>query len=399
MLLDRDRMLPRSLFIVLPLLFAACDRAPDAPPAKPVAAACVSRPEGSRWAGDYRETARFGDTDDEALGGIMLGGIAATERGVYVLETQASSLWLLRPDLTFIRRIGRDGEGPGEWRFLGWETHGGSMRWVSASDDHVRIFDRTRIQEFNPDGRFRRVVLNEAAKAGISFMQSRIVHLGDTLFYSSGGYDIMPGWIRREGKGRPGTLREVVDGRYPWTIRMRANEEDRPLVQVGLARLTNERRGLGPAHARPLWDSNGGCVVVSNGADPMLVYAPVGGRQDTLAVPVPDRVERAADYAGMMGGLGLPDGRMEEPASPTRIRDLVLDPDGWVWLETVRPRDRAFRGVEVVRVPLGGGEAVLDTVPAFPRAFGVPGVYYAEINGPDNENLVTRYDLTSQPGV
>lgn len=390
-------MLPRASLAVL-LLLAACGRAPDPPPAKPVAAACVSRPEGSRWAGDYRESARFGDTDEEALGGWGLGGIAATEQAVYVLETEAASLWLLRPDLSVIRRVGRDGEGPGEWHPSGAGFLGGSARWVSASGDRVRLFEPTRIQEFDANGRFRRVVLNVTEKTGISFMQSRFVHVGDTLFYSSGGYDPMPGLIRTRGKGQPGQLREVVDGRYPWTVRMRVDAEDRPLVQVGLTRLSNERMGLGPAHARPLWDTNGGCVVVSDGERPMLVYAPVGGRQDTLAVPVPDRVERAADYAEMMGGLGLPDGRLEEPASPTRIRDLVLDPDGWVWLETVRPRDRTFRGVEVVRVPLGGGHAVLDTVPAFPRAFGGPGEYYAEINGPDNENLVTRYDLTSSPG-
>ena len=48
--------------------------------------------------------------------------------------------------------------------------------------------------------------------------------------------------------------------------------------------------------------------------------------------------------------------------------------------------------MEVVRVPLGGGEAVLDTVPGFPRAFGAPGVFYAEMNGPHNENLVVRYE-------
>jgi hypothetical protein len=374
------------------LLTVACDRAP-APPAKPVAAACESRAEGSRWAGDYRETARFGDTEDQALTGFHLGGIAVADSVVYVLDGQTAGLWLLRPDLSPIRRIGREGDGPGEWRTSSPGWLGGTPRWVSASGDRVRVFDPKRIQEFDARGRFRRVVVNNTDEQGLSFAQSRFVHVGDTLFYSSDGYDVMRALIRQKGKGLP--RREVVDGRHPFRVRMRVDGRDSVLLQIGLAPVS-ARWGVGPAHPRPLWDTNGACVVASDGAEPMLVYAAVGRRQDTLPVPVPDRAERAADYAGMMGGLGVPEGRLEEPKSPTRIRDLVLDPDGWVWLQTVRPR--GIRGVEVLRVPLGGGEAVLDTVPAFPRAFGGPGEYYAEINGPDNENIVVRYDLASGAG-
>jgi hypothetical protein len=73
------------------------------------------------------------------------------------------------------------------------------------------------------------------------------------------------------------------------------------------------------------------------------------------------------------------------------VRDLVLDPDGYVWLLPVQPSPRIPDGVEVVRAPLGGGSAVLDTVPAFPRAFGAPGVYYAETRGPDGAIHVVRF--------
>jgi hypothetical protein len=320
------------------------------------------------------------------------------DSAVYVLDGQSVGLWLLRPDLSAIRRVGRDGDGPGEWRTSSPGWLGGSPRWVSASGDRVRVFDPKRIQEFDAKGRFRRVVVNNTDEQGLSFMQSRYVHVGDTLFYSSDGYDILPALIRAGGiKGNTLPPREVVDGRNPFRVRMRVDGRDTVLLQIGLVPVSG-KWGVGPAHARPLWDTDGACVVASDGAEPMLAYAAVGGQQDTLSVPVPDRVERAADYAGMMGGLGLPAGRLEEPRSPTRIRDLVMDPDGWVWLQTVPPRQGRPRGVEVLRVPLGGGEAVLDTVPAFPRAFGGPGVYYAEVNGPDDENLVVRYDLASGAG-
>lgn len=384
-------MLPRLSLLLLLLLVAACDRAPNPPPAKPVAAACVSRPEGSRWAGDYRETARFGDTDDEALGGMDLASITVGDGIVYVLEASNVGLWLLRPDLTVIRKVGREGDGPGEWRGLlhGWQ--GGSSRWVSASSDRVRLFDGKRFQELTPGGRFRRVLELGSDEMPL-FLQSRLIFAGDTLFYSAGGYD--PFSSASTGEPRDGRLgREVAaDGYSPWTVRMRLDGENRELLRLGLVPV-HGKWGVGPAHAIPLWDTNGGCVVASDGHEPVLVYATVGGRQDTLPVPVPNHVERIADYAEALGGLLPGEAKRREPATPKRIRDLVIDPDGWVWLWTVRKRGSTPGEVQVLRVPLGGGRAVLDTVPAFPRAFGPPGVYYAQTYGPDDELLVARYDL------
>jgi hypothetical protein len=133
-------------------------------------------------------------------------------------------------------------------------------------------------------------------------------------------------------------------------------------------------------------------VVASDGAEPLLVYAPVGGRQDTARVPLPERVDRNENYAQKLGGV-VPSGfQLDEPSAPARLIDMVLDPDGFVWLLPVQPDDRIPGGLEVIRVPLGGGVAVTDTVPAFPRAFGPPGVYYARIDGPDEELLVARYE-------
>lgn len=377
--------------LMVPLLVAAgCDRKTDPLPAstRPVAAACVSRPEGSRWAGEYAQTAVFGDSEGEELAGITIAGIAAADSQVYVLDSKRAALWLLRPDLQVVRRVGRDGRGPGEWRPFGGASQGGSMRWVSASANGVRMFDGERIQEFRPDGRFRRVFLNGAMRAGVSPMQSRQAFVGDTLLYSAGGYDAMASI----STGGP-TRREVVDGRNPWWVRMRVGDQERAVLQL---RLTPLRKvTLGPAQARPLWDTNGACVVASDGAGPLLVYAPLGGRQDTVTVPLPDRVVQAGDYADKMGGILPPGTRLEQPSAPTRVRDLIVDPDGFVWLLPVQPAAGIPGGVEVVRVPLGGAAVMMDTVPAFPRAFGGPGVYFAETRGPDGEILVARYDRGS----
>lgn len=378
----------RTLLLIALLLAAGCDR--DTAPAavvRPVAAECRSRPEGSRWAGEYRESAVFGDSEDEEVGGIILAGIAATDSMVYVMESQAATLWLLRPDLSLVRRVGREGNGPGEWRPFGPTTHGGSMRWVHASTSGVRVFEGERIQEFSRDGRFRRVLVNGAVQAGISPMQSRLAFLGDTLLYSAGGYDVVLSLLQNGTIARA----DLVDGRSPWWVRMRVGDEERPVLQLGLVPV-DRKAGVGPAQARPLWDTDGACVVASDGAEPLLVYAPLGGRQDTMRVPLPDRVDRPEDYVERMGGLLQPGMRLAQPSAATRVRDLVIDPDGHVWLKPVQPPDGVPGGMEVLRVPLGGGEAVLDTVPAFPRAFGPPGVFFAETYTPDDAILVVRYE-------
>lgn len=374
------------------LLLAACDRDPEpAGGVRPVAAACVSRSEGTRWAGAYREATRFGDSEEEGLSGVALGGIAATDSIVYVMETGRAALWLLRPDLSAIRRVGREGDGPGEWRRMGAFPNGGSLRRVSASAHTVRIFDGRRVQEFQPGGRFRRVLVNGGTDESLSHLQSRLIYAGDTLFYSAGGYDPLSSALTGKPSAIGADSETAVDGRRLWAVHMRGDGEDRLLLRLGLVPVS-PRTGAGPAQALPLWDSDGDCVIASDGAEPLLVYAPVGGKQDTMTVSLPERVDRNENYADMLGGV-LPSGiRLAEPSAPARVQDLILDPDGFVWLLPVQPDEPVPGGVEVLRVPLGGGTAVTDTVPAFPRAFGPPGVYFGAVRGSDDEMFVVRYE-------
>lgn len=385
--------IPVRIVLSAVILTAACAQEPDpsAIRTRSVSTACAARPEGSRWAGDYASTAIFGDDEDEAMASsIELAGLAVGDSLVYVLETHVATLWVLRSDLSIVRRTGREGSGPGEWRPAFPSSDGGSMRWLDASGDDVRLFEGVRIQEFSREGRFRRMLVNNAPETGISPMQSRLVYMGDTLLYTSGGHDPMLSLLRDGTISRP----ELVDGRIPWRVRMRSGDADRAVLQIGVVPVP-PKTGVGPAQARPLWDTNGACLVASDGAEPWLVHALLsGGGQDTVPIPLPDRADRMEDYVEKMGGLLEPGMELEQPTAPRRIRDLVLDPDGYVWLEPVPPREGIEGGGrEVIRVPLGGGEAVTDTVPAFPRAFGAPGVFYAETHGPDDEILVTRYDL------
>jgi hypothetical protein len=56
-----------------------------------------------------------------------------------------------------------------------------------------------------------------------------------------------------------------------------------------------------------------------------------------------------------------------------------VDSDGWVWILPVQPAGGIDEGIEVLRVPIGHGEVLFDTVPAFPIAFGTDGAFYGII--------------------
>jgi hypothetical protein len=71
--------------------------------------------------------------------------------------------------------------------------------------------------------------------------------------------------------------------------------------------------------------------------------------------------------------------------------DLVADLDGYLWILPVQPRGAEGAGVEVLRVAVGTGRAETDTVPAFPLAFGPPGVYYAALRDADGVLSLVRY--------
>jgi hypothetical protein len=63
------------------------------------------------------------------------------------------------------------------------------------------------------------------------------------------------------------------------------------------------------------------------------------------------------------------------PTAVVRWSEMVADPDGHLWIRPWEPPERRREGqVPVFRVDLSTGAVRSDTVPAFPRAFGEPGV-------------------------
>jgi hypothetical protein len=112
-------------------------------------------PEADRRLGaDFQEVFRIGSFDGdlwETFGEVA--GVAFDDQGqLYVLDRQASTITVVDPNGTFVRTIGRAGEGPGEFRMPVSFTVLGDGRLIVADMGH-RAY-----QIFGSDGSFERMV-------------------------------------------------------------------------------------------------------------------------------------------------------------------------------------------------------------------------------------------------
>lgn len=191
----------------------------------------------------------------------------------------------------------------------------------------------------------------------------------------------------------------------PYQVRRWADGTESKVLEFQVAAYPHDHMGArfrGPNQAVPLWDVAGSCTVASDGASPWLVVASLDGRDaDTLAIDLPDREPAGYDRSALAelsamagGGRHIP-----EPTAIRRISGLILDPDGHVWLLPIQPDPAPEGGVEILRISIATGEMVVDTVPAFPAAFGPPGVYFATPRAPLDEPVVARLDMAAEGGA
>lgn len=336
----------------------------------------VCAPDTARWSDGharYERTATFGDEEADTL--LSFAGMAAGGGRLFVLDGAAGTIRVLDDSLRSMGTIGRPGRGAGEFeRFVMPTSHGGSHRWVAVQGDTLAVFDGERVSRFRLDGTLLSTWSHDRVR-GASPMQSRIAHVAGEVFFTAGGYDPTAGRRQKDFEihvtrgGQSGIVTSVSVPRLPQSLAM-----------------TSEQ-------AQPRWDVHGRCIVLSDGTSPWLVRVDrETGAADTIPLPLPDREpppipeeeRRAARMAGAQGGL-------PKPTAPLLVRDLVMDPDGEVWIRPVQPGP-ALDGVDVLRVSPATGAVRTDTVPAWPLAFGAPGVYYAVEATEDGVPVIVRYD-------
>lgn len=267
-----------------------------------------------------------------------------------------------------LRRLARSGRGPGELTpltdYAVLSRTRASRDWLAARGDTVVILDGNAFHRYLADGAYLGSTRVPAA-----------VHEEATLY------------PRETARLRARSSDFVVD---VTTIRHTPGDRTRPpsraqalwVVRDSSARLWFRRavaapplteRGalvLSTIEARPLYDLAGDCAVLSDGGSPrLLLVSADGGRVDTVPIRTAlrePRIDENERIARRLSGAG--DAPLPPPSLPGRIRNLIVDPDGWVWLLPVQPEGEG-EGVEVIRIHLGSGEEYVDRVPVFPQLF------------------------------
>jgi hypothetical protein len=357
--------------------------------------ACPSRAEGSRWASageHYDETAAYGRTGDKWL--YQVGGIGFRDSLVYVYDAPESRIVVLTARLQPVRSFGRKGSGPGELvSFIDRGLNGPGWQWLDIAADTVAVFDGIRVQLFSRDGTFlEQRVSDRVGTPALSERLGRIAFADGCVVVPSGGYDV--------------PVLQPPRDRYRWDLTAHAPRSSRRLLSLKLAPLPTRGRSAtfrGPEQALPLWGLSHGCVVATDGTGEWLVRTSLGGgRVDTLDLSLPavkpPRVDRE-ELARLLGMASKGEQSYLEPTAVRKLSGLVIDPDGYAWLLLTQDSTNVpGGGMEVVRVALSTGAAERDTVPAFPAAFGDPGVFYARTNDRHTgEAVVTRYDRAPAP--
>jgi hypothetical protein len=188
-----------------------------------------------------------------------------------------------------------------------------------------------------------------------------------------------------------------------WTI---AGDGRRLAAEITLVPppLTATTFRLGARQARALWTAEGGCVAMSDGGSPWIVRMDAGTeRLDSLRLPRhdvppydPADDERFSSELGRLSGSlrGRASGaRRMPPTQLMRWSEIIIDPDGFLWVRPWRAPSDPPGEVPVLRVSLADGRVEQDRVPAFPQAFGPPGVFYSvEKDGDTDEVVLVMYE-------
>jgi hypothetical protein len=289
----------------------------------------------------------------------------------------------LTPTLAPVREFGRAGNGPGEisggmnLRLL---VEGANYNFLGADRRSIAIYDRHEIEVFDSLGTPRysvRVPLSGPWMYGLRhvapFGDSALLAIVDSVDVTGHRPRRLQAWVI-EGSGRSEVRRLL------WELSVPGD--------TGAGLMQTDRRV-----SRPYWARIAGCQVATDGASRFLFrYDERTGRGDSLVLPdwrTPSWGGARGDGSRLRIG-GRPVVEQRRPASLARWSDLLLDPDGWLW---VRAWTEEQSEVRAFAVSVGSGRVVEVTTPAFPRAFGEPGVFYATMRNRETEEvLLLRYE-------
>lgn len=362
-----------SMAIALLAFSLACA---DAEPPATVATVPALRAESCRQLGDQplavtatSPAARIADAIAASPDGIILptevaplGGFVLHDSALFVFDLPLSRIVRLDERFEIAGRIGREGRGPGEFR-LGPGTR--VADFLAVVGDTLVAFDGATVQWFGVAGSFMRGQRIPDATRSFLTEPERLRVVDGQVFVES-----MSGLVREGG-------RLVATPDRQFTVWRVVGDSAHPVDRVTLPQLP--RAGAGgffgsPAEARPVWDIREGCLVLADGNSPGLLLRDLRtGAADTLTMPLPERFADPVEANKNLPGMS-PDFVAPPPALLGRVLDMILAPDGWLWMRPVQPQPTLPDGsVEVWKYGLRTGQFVIDTVSGMPRVFDAAG--------------------------
>lgn len=292
-------------------------------------------------------------------------GLVLSGTDIFALDLALGHLWRLNPRGEVVGRYGRLGRGPGEFDAPGGGMTMGRGNFLGIAGDTLIAFDARSVHRFTLDGRHLSTT-PIAAKARGFLTQPRRMRVAHGAVITESERS-----IERDG-GRA----VVLPQRYfhVWQL---VGDSASSIEMITLPQLP--RAGAGgffgsPAEAKPSWDVQSGCLAIIDGSSNRLVLGDLGtGVRDTLQLPLPDRFIDVAKANASIPAEALPSGELPEPALLGRVVDLVLDPQGMLWLRPSQPDPLPADGIEVWLYDLRSRQFSIDTVPGLPFAFDATG--------------------------
>ena len=317
-------------------------------------------------------------------------GIAASAAGeVFVYDAGNANVLRFDDDLRLLDRIGREGRGPGEFSYQ--RINAGD--WITADDSSIYVLDTRTLSVFDFGGAFKGYAtreipppLPERPVRRIAAPSGRVLYAVDVIDGESGTRTLET-W--RIEPSRPHTLVRV---------------DTMPTVPRSGGRVI--RATLLILQGDPLWAVGRRCVYISDGASEWILRVDIHtNRSDTLflpARPAPEPTESDREWLenarAALGRIGrTPHTEKVEPTARLKWDDLVIDPDGYIWLEPWRPPSMEEESLAAWIVDPATGAVDSILVPTFPDAFLPGGAFVSRTyDRAERVTLLRKFTLTQE---
>jgi hypothetical protein len=353
------------------------------------AASCVTRGGGSRW--EPSSTRQYRSAEDYGRAKSVFADIqsvAIANDTLYANDVKMPAITVLRPDLKLVRRIDRSAAPQSPMASMLMSASVG-RRFLDATDSALYVFDGK--------------VVTALSHSGAPLGNTHLIPTGFAPFSVVGMQSVGANLLFGVDSANPSTEQRRLQ---IWSTPLKGGTTTRVPFDIELRAATGGVMVIGAGNPRPLWAASGRCLVATDGENEFIVRHSLDAPgSDTIRLPHFDVKQHdvgddAARASALLGSLRAKMGKTAGGAVPSggalgvlRWTDMVVDPDGYVWIELWRDPAVPKAPVRVYRVDLASGSVEKDVLPAFPVAFGHPGSYYARATDPTGTLYLARYEL------